>query len=288
MAVLGLVAPCRSEAKGPPLPLLGVEGYTGVFATYMAYLANPAQKANELSAPSLEGIFVHMGHGRTMKAVALSEVYGKRLELGFAWDNFDMGDLPGIIEAMLPVKLSHTAVNMLNFNARYMLVTEKDHRPAVTLGMHYKHNQDLGDLNHDLGGAFTAMGITSYDGFDQTLYATKTLKGTHRPVMLSLGLRSTKAAHLGLLGFTDDRRILLEGNVVTMPTDKLVLAAEYRQKPNDYKDTALIKPENDWWTLCACFIANKQLTIGGGYGHFGDVLNHEANGSWGMKVKYEF
>jgi hypothetical protein len=30
------------------------------------------------------------------------------------------------------------------------------------------------------------------------------------------------------------------------------------------------------------------VTIAAGYGHFGTVLNHEANGVWGITTKYEF
>jgi hypothetical protein len=33
---------------------------------------------------------------------------------------------------------------------------------------------------------------------------------------------------------------------------------------------------------------NKNLTLAAGYAHFGNVLNHEANGVWGSATKWEF
>jgi hypothetical protein len=33
---------------------------------------------------------------------------------------------------------------------------------------------------------------------------------------------------------------------------------------------------------------DKNLTLAVGYGHFGNVLNHESNGVWGFTTKWEF
>jgi hypothetical protein len=32
---------------------------------------------------------------------------------------------------------------------------------------------------------------------------------------------------------------------------------------------------------------NRHLTLAAGYGHFGEVLNHQADGAWGLTVKWE-
>ena len=50
----------------------------------------------------------------------------------------------------------------------------------------------------------------------------------------------------------------------------------------------LVRVEDDWWTLDAAYVVNKHLTLAVGYGHFGNVLNHEANGVWGITTKWEF
>ena len=33
---------------------------------------------------------------------------------------------------------------------------------------------------------------------------------------------------------------------------------------------------------------NAHFTVAAGYGHFGTVLNHSANGVWGITTKFEF
>jgi hypothetical protein len=72
--------------------------------------------------------------------------------------------------------------------------------------------------------------------------------------------------------------------------DRFALGAEYRQKPNAYGSALapLIGRENDWWTLDAAYVVSKHFTIAAGYGHFGRVLNHFANGVWGITTKFEF
>ena len=49
-----------------------------------------------------------------------------------------------------------------------------------------------------------------------------------------------------------------------------------------------LKAEGDWATLDTAYVVNKHLTLAVGYGHFGNVLNHQANGVWGLTTKWEF
>ena len=96
-------------------------------------------------------------------------------------------------------------------------------------------------------------------------------------------------AYLGLLGFTHDYKYVFEGNAVLFLTGNFALAAEYRQKPNEYQPIgSLVKAEADWWTFDAAYVVNNHFTVAAGYGHFGDVLNHSANGVWGITNKFEF
>lgn len=290
IASMMLLAPAATlgQTEPPPLPLHGVEGYGGVFATYTAYMANQPKDGIGFGKPSAEGVYVHLGNGREMTALTLTETYGDRLELGLGWDIFDMGDLPRAIHDSVGTMIAEDSVHLFNANARYMLLKEQADQPAVTLGVHYKTNSDIQNMDNELSGTLTSMGVTDDHGWDYTLYATKMIKAK-RPTMVSLGLRSSKAAHLGLLGFTNDRDLTPEGNICVLATDRLVLAAEYRRKPNNYAPIpGLIDAEDDWWTLCAGYIVNSNCTIGAGYGHFGSVLNHKANKAWGVKVKYEF
>ena len=84
-------------------------------------------------------------------------------------------------------------------------------------------------------------------------------------------------------------RVVFEGNVVVFVTGNFALAAEYKQQPRDYQAIgSLVRKEGDWWTIDAAYVVNKNLTLAVGYGHFGNVLNHTANGVWGITTKWEF
>ena len=293
-------APAKAEAKtetkdekGAPLPLHQIEGNGGIFSTLSAYLVNPPRNGELLGRPAVGFSFVDLGHGQNLEAFTLTETPWKRLELGFGFDRFDLADLPAAVARETPYRLGEEEVNLFNFNARLQLLKEGEFDqkwlPAVTFGTHYKYNDTTDSLNHDLHGALTAIGLPHDQGVDFTLYASKMLTFLPRPVLLELGGRATEAAHLGLLGFANSYDFLFEANVVVFVTDSFALAAEYRQKPDAYKPVGnLILPEDDWWTIDAAYVVNKHLTLAAGYGHFGDVLNHEANGAWGLTVKYEF
>ncbi len=275
----------------PPLPLHGVEGTGGVFSTHCAYLVNPAPEGKVLGKPSIGACYVNIGQGRHLNAITVTETLWDRVELGYAWNYLDVGDLK---EAVSGVGTIDRCVDLHNFNLRVNTVKEGGFNmswmPAVTLGIHYKDNHTIDGMDDDLGGVLSnAVKVKDDSGFDYTMYMTKMVKALPVPLIINFGLRSSEAAHLGLLGFTDDRELLIEGNIIAFLSGRLAVAAEYRQKPNEYDELpGLIEEEEDWWTLCACYVASNNMTISGGYGHFGDVLNHQANKAFGLKVKWEF
>jgi len=49
-----------------------------------------------------------------------------------------------------------------------------------------------------------------------------------------------------------------------------------------------VNSEDDWWVLAAGYVISPHSTIALGYGHFGELLNHEANSSIGIAYKFEF
>jgi len=181
---------------------------------------------------------------------------------------------------------------LYNVNARLQLLKEGEFDqkwiPALTAGAHYKNNQGISDINHQLQGGLDFI-VKHSDGEDFTLYASKLLTFLPRPVLLEAGGRATKGAWNGLAGFTDNYSFLFEGNIVVFATERLLLAAEYKQMPNDYTSpTPLIRATGDWWTLDAAYVVNSHFTVAAGYGHFGGVLNHNADGVWGITTKWEF
>jgi hypothetical protein len=282
-----------AEDESPPLPAHGIEGYGGIFSTYSAYLPNPAQEGRIWGLPSVEDTYVHLGNGRHLHALTVTETFRDRIEFGYGWNRMWLGDLDDDVYYATEMDLRDDYVDLHNFNVRMALLKEGEFDcpmlPALTLGVHYKYNETYSSINRDLNGTLEAIGVEDNDGVDFTLYASKMFADLPRPLLLNAGIRSTEAAHIGLLGFTDDRDIVFEGNAVLFVTDKFLLASEYRQKPENYSPIpGLVEAEDDWWTLCCCYIVNNHLTVSGGYGHFGDVLNHAANKSWGVRAKYEF
>lgn len=279
--------------KSPPLPLHQIEGNGGIFSTLSAYLVNPPRNGEPIGRPSIGGAFVDLGNGRNLEALTLTETPWERLELGYGYDRLDIGDLPQAIQNATTVSINDDRVELHNFNARLALLKEgdfdRDWVPALTFGAHYKVNTTVDDIDNELGGALTDIGIEDDTGVDYTLYATKLFKNLPSPVLVNAGVRTTKSSHLGLLGFTDDYSANFEGSVGVFLTDRLILAAEYKQKPDDYKAIpGLIKSEDDWWTIDLAYVVSNNFTVALGYGHFGGVLNHSANSVIGVTVKNEF
>ncbi|HLP78448.1 MAG TPA: DUF3034 family protein [Candidatus Paceibacterota bacterium] len=285
-------APAKAE-KPAPLPLHQIEGNGGIFSTLSAYIVNPPRDGEPVGRPSVGFSYVDIGHGQNLEALTLTESPFKRLELGYGWNNLDLGDLPLDIKDATDVSISKQAVQLHNINARFQFLKEGEFDqkwiPAVTGGAHLKINDGISDINRDLGGALANAGIKDDQGVDFTLYASKLFTQLPRPVLVELGGRATKGVWNGLGGFTDSYSFLFEGNVVVFVTGNFALAAEYRQQPNDYKPIGnLVKASGDWWTLDAAYVVNSHLTLAAGYGHFGGVLNHDANGVWGLTTKWEF
>lgn len=281
------------KKTSPPLPLHGIEGYGGIAITYSAYLTNPAEDGALFGLPSVGGGLLVSPKGRSLLFATFTETLFDRIELGFGFNQLDLHDLPADIMTATSVDIEDSLVHMYNANARLSLLKEGDFGkswiPALTFGYHYKINDDVDDIDTRLGGALTAAGIEDDKGYDLTLYASKMLNLFPRPVLINVGARSTDAAHIGLLGFTGNRKLVFEGNVVVFATDRLALGAEYRQKPNEYTPIkGLVEPEDDWWSIVAAYVVNDHFTVSGGVFFLGKILNHYDDGALALKIKYEF
>jgi hypothetical protein len=279
--------------KGPPLPLHTFSGVSGTLMVPSACFANPPSDGDVFALPSVSGIHLSMGHGRDMDVFNVTDNVWGRFELGYAYNRFDIGDLGETIRNATGISIHDQFVELHHFNARAMLIKEGDFGqswiPAVTAGVEYMDNTSINDLNRELNGTLRKIGIFDDQGADYTLHATKTITALPRPVMLTAGARLTEAADAGLLGFTHHWKVVGEGSVCVMITDRLVLAGEYRQNPNEYKAVSgICAPESDWWSVCLAYILSKHATVAAGYANFGTVMNHEAREVWGVELKYEF
>lgn len=279
--------PAKAE-KPAPLPLHQIEGNGGIFSTLSAYIVNPPRDGELVGRPSVGFAYVNLGHEINLEAFTLTESPFKRLELGYGWNRLGLGDLPQVLD------IATHEVELHNFNARFQFLKEGEYDqkwlPAVTAGVHYKYNDGISKVNQEVGGALANVAhIKNHDGVDVTLYASKLFTQLPRPVLVELGGRATKGVWNGLGGFTSSYNFLFEGNVVVFVTGNFALAAEYKQQARNYDAIGtVVQKADDWWTLDAAYVVNNHLTLAVGYGHFGNVLNHEANGVWGVTTKWEF
>jgi len=285
----------KADDKGPPLPLHQIEGNGGIFSTLSAYIVNPPRNGEPVGRPAVGFSYVDLGHGQDLEALTLTESPLSRLELGYGYENFNLGNLPLDVYQKTggTLNLTETSVELHNFNARLQILKEGEFDqkwiPALTFGVHYKYNASYDDIDNQLNGTLKAIGVSQNEGVDFTLYASKLFTQLPRPVLVELGGRATEGVWNGLLGFTDSYQFLFEGNVVVFVTDSFALAAEYREQNRDYTAIpGLIGKASDWWTIDAAYVVNKHVTFAVGYGHFGTVLNNDANDVWGITTKWEF
>jgi hypothetical protein len=293
-AVLAVL--CTAAYAGPPLPTHQVEGNSGVFITPVAYLANPAEPNHIFGLPSVSGTYAHLEHKDFESFVVTENLWG-RVELGYALERVGLGDWPDEVFAATGLRVQDDAY-LHNFNARLMVIKEGSFGhawvPAVTLGAHLKWQQDLDDIDGQLGGTCTLLGADHDTGVEFTVMATKMIKDVlPKPLIVSAGLRNGDAIQTGLLGFAGERQFSFEGSILYFLTDKLLIATEYRNKPDLMEPCTvagreLVKSESDWWDIALAYIVNDHITVAGGYANFGNILNNREDSVWAVQVKYEF
>ena len=280
-------------AKAPPLPLHTVEGYGGAMITPMAYLVNPGPKGTVVGLPSAAFTFTRLGT-KDLQTVSVTQTFFRRIELGYAFTRFGIGTLDDDIKKALSIDILRHEIYMHNFNVRVLLSEENSFNlplPAITAGFHFKYNDSIRKIDRRLGGALQGIGLDKSNGVDYTLTATKMFAklAFGRPVILTGGLRLSKAAQIGLLGFGDECALTFEGSVACLATDWLLLAYEIRQKENPYdKIDGIIGDEDNWHAISATFIVNEHLTLLAAWLYAGNVANARADCSWVLHAKWEF
>jgi hypothetical protein len=282
----------------PPLPGHNVEGNSGIFITSTAYFANPPEGDSWLGKPSVSGSFVVIGE-KDFESFAITNNLWARVELGYALERIGLGDWPDDVkEATAGTIHVNNHALLHNFNLRYMAIQEGDFEikwmPALTVGAHFKWNDGLHDIDKQTNGLCGDLGADHSFGTEFTVVASKTITNwLPKPIILSAGVRNGDAIHTGLMGFAGERETTFEGSIIYFLTDKLLLATEYRQKP-DLLDQCtlngkhLIKAENDWWDIALAYILNDRTTLAVGYANFGNILNHHEKNVWAVQIKHEF
>ncbi|KPJ53211.1 MAG: hypothetical protein AMS16_05505 [Planctomycetes bacterium DG_58] len=290
-------APTAATAPAPagkaaPLPFNSIEGVPGAPITPMAYLANPGPEGTRIGMPTLSLTGVSLG-SKWLGVFAYNQTFFRRVEVGYAYNYFDLGSLPADVKKVAGLNI-RDHVQLHHVNLRGLLVEEDSYGlplPALTFGVHFKHNSGIRQIDRKLGGYLRAFGYEKASGVDLTLTGTKMFPelALGKPLILTAGLRNSCAAQIGYLGFGDDRETTFEGSVAVLPRKDLLVAYEFRQKSNPYHTfPVLIGREQNWHSVSASWIVNDRLTVTGMLGSFGTIANSRADLVGGLQVKYEF
>lgn len=297
IVLVTIVTLCNVVEAGPPLPLHSIEGVSGVHITSTAYLANPPEEGKVFGMPSVS-ISSIFGREKNLQSIAVTENIMGRFELGYAYQRLGLGDWPDNVKSATGLRVDQS-LGLHIFNLRAMVIQEGDFdcewMPAITLGTHFKWNDGQTKLDDDLGGLLDTLGSDHSSGVEFTAIASKTITDLlPRPIIISGGIRNSDAIHTGLFGFAGEKSTTFEGSILFLLTDRLIFAAEYRQKldlMDQYSAPGgehLIKAENDWMSLYLAYVINDNLTISGGYANLGNVADSRENNAFGIQLKYEF
>ena len=282
--------------KAAPLPLFTIDGVGGVVLTPIAYLVNPGPEGTDFALPSFGATYVN-ARQKNVESFVVSETLFGKLELSYNASRFGTGSLQSDILQYAGANIDRNDVWLHTVNARFNVIKENDFYegfvPAITVGVHGKYNDGIGEINDNLGGLLSQKGYDREYGVEFTITASKTFLIYGHPLILSITGRATDASNLGYTGYSGKYEFSAEGNAVFGITDWLFAAFEYRQKINQYSPISagskqLVGEESDWWTIGLAAVVNEHLTVTAGYGHLGTVLNTRENTAWAASIKYEF
>jgi hypothetical protein len=230
-----------------------------------------------------------------LQSFAVTENLFGNIEVGYALERLGFSDWARDVKAATGSSIDRH-VEMHTFNLRALVVPEGsfgcEWLPAIAIGSHFKWNDGISDVNRQLNGTCDILGSDRSWGTEFTVSASKTIADLLPwPVILSGGLRNTDAIHTGLLGFAGERETVFESSAIVLLSDRLLFAAEYKQKPDllDHRNSGgLINEENDWWDFCLGYVLNENTTVAVGYGLFGNLLNSREDNVLALQIKYEF
>ena len=283
----------RGGEKPPPWPLHTLEGLGGGVINPTAYLVNGGPPGTDIPLPTASFTYLYVGGRKSSQIFVASQTLYKRVGVSYALHRFDLGNLPRTISKATG-GLAHIRQDLYlhNINLRGVLIQENSFDcpwlPQITAGFHFKYNTGIKSIDNELGNALEGIGYERHYGFDYTLTASKTVV-LGRPFIFSGTLRNSAASNIGLTGFADDCQWSFEGNVICLLTDRIGLGYEFRQKSNPYdRVPGLLGDEGNWHAILLGFAITDRLTVAAAWARLGEVGNTDADGAWGVQVKYEF
>ncbi len=282
--------------KAPPLPLHTIEGVGGALAVPMAYLVNPGPEGTVIGMPAVSLIYLNTSKRKDLTVLAITQTFWRKIEVGYALSRFHLGNLPFTIAKTYGVITSRGDLFLHNFNARGLLLEENtfgDWCPAVVAGVQIKYNSDMRRFDNDLAGLPTFLGFNKSNGIDYVLTASKTIPPDTfglPPIILTVGLRNSQAANMGLTGFGSDHSTTIECDIVVVLSEDFAMGYEFRQREDPYTldPLGLFGEEEDLHAIRCAWIINDRMVLAVGLAYLGNVANTDVPLAWGLELKYEF
>lgn len=238
------------------VPLNSLQGVGGIAFNPLAYTAGQPWDGGEtnvfngiVSKPQVGGWYVNLSDSDiNWFAIGTALTFAERLEVSYGY---------GFTDAK---KYGDKSIDSNNLGAKLRILDENAFEtqwvPAIAVGAVYKHT------NTDLAGAF---GLDK-DGFDYYAVASKLVKETPIPVLLSLGILYSDEVVNGVIGH-GHYDVSYLANIDVLPSENVAVGFEYKSGVD--AETSGIR-NHDYYDGHVAWFVTPQLTLVGAYAYTGD------------------
>ena len=238
------------------VPLNNLQGVGGIAFNPLAYTAGQPWDGGEtnvfngiVSKPQVGGWYVNLSDSDiNWFAIGTAITFAERLEVSYGY---------GFTDAK---KYGDKSIDSNNLGAKLRILDENAFDtlwvPAIAVGAVYKHT------NTDLAGAF---GLDK-DGFDYYAVASKLVKETPIPVLLSLGILYSDEVVNGVIGH-GHYDVSYLANIDVLPSENVAVGFEYKSGVD--AETSGIR-NHDYYDGHVAWFVTPQLTLVGAYAYTGD------------------
>ena len=238
------------------VPLNNLQGVGGIAFNPLAYTAGQPWDGGEtnvfngiVSKPQVGGWYVNLSDSDiNWFAIGTAITFAERLEVSYGY---------GFTDAK---KYGDKSIDSNNLGAKLRILDENAFDtqwvPAIAVGAVYKHT------NTDLARAF---GLDK-DGFDYYAVASKLVKETPIPALLSLGILYSDEVVNGVIGH-GHYDVSYFANIDVLPSENIAVGFEYKSGVD--AETSGIR-NHDYYDGHVAWFVTPQLTLVGAYAYTGD------------------
>ena len=238
------------------VPLNNLQGVGGIAFNPLAYTAGQPWDGGEtnvfngiVSKPQVGGWYVNLSDSDiNWFAIGTALTFAERLEVSYGYGFTDAD------------KYGDKSIDSNNLGAKLRILDENAFEtqwvPAIAVGAVYKHT------NTDLASAF---GLDK-DGFDYYAVASKLVKETPIPVLLSVGILYSDEVVNGVIGH-GHYDVSYFANIDVLPSENIAVGFEYKSGVD--AETSGIR-NHDYYDGHVAWFVTPQLTLVGAYAYTGD------------------